>query len=60
MATDSSEYEKTMQIVAAHIAKIERAVGRSRASYSGQRYAAVHQALVEALQDGSLNVSSRR
>lgn len=51
MATDPSEYEKAMPIVAAHLAKIERAVDRTRASHAGQPYAAVHQALVEALQD---------
>jgi hypothetical protein len=51
MATDPSEYEKAMPLVAAHLAKIERAVDRTRASHSGQPYAAVHRALVEALQD---------
>lgn len=51
MATNTSEYERSMPIVAAHMAKIERAVDRTRASHAGQPYAAVHQALVEALQD---------
>ncbi|MFD0213433.1 hypothetical protein ACFVH9_31150 [Streptomyces hirsutus] len=51
MATDPSEYEKAMPLVAAHLAKIERAVDRTRASHAGQPYAAVHQALAEALQD---------
>ncbi|MEV7857727.1 hypothetical protein AB0O86_02445 [Streptomyces hirsutus] len=51
MTTDPSEYEKAMPLVAAHLAKIERAVDRTRASHAGQSYAAVHQALVEALQD---------
>ncbi|WP_406494259.1 hypothetical protein OHB06_26885 [Streptomyces sp. NBC_01604] len=51
MTTDPSEYEKAMPIVAAHLAKIERAVERTRASHSGQPYAAVHQAFIEALQD---------
>ncbi|WP_405569580.1 hypothetical protein OG418_33630 [Streptomyces phaeochromogenes] len=51
MATDPREYEKAMPLVVAHLAKIERAVDRARASHSGQPYAAVHQALVEALQD---------
>ncbi|CAM5471675.1 putative protein OS=Streptomyces aurantiogriseus OX=66870 GN=GCM10010251_23400 PE=4 SV=1 [Streptomyces aurantiogriseus] len=51
MATDPREYEKAMPIVAAHMAKIERAVDRTRASHAGQPCAAVHQALVEALQD---------
>ncbi|MDX2682329.1 hypothetical protein [Streptomyces soliscabiei] len=51
MAADPSEYESSMPIVAAHMAKIERAVDRTRASHAGQPYAAVHQALVEALQD---------
>ncbi|WOT36818.1 hypothetical protein [Streptomyces coeruleorubidus] len=51
MATDPNEYEKAMPIVAAHLAKIERAVDRTRASHAGQPYVAVHQALVEALQD---------
>lgn len=51
MAMDPSEYEKAMPLVAAHLAKIERAVDRTRASHAGQPYAAVHQALVEALQD---------
>lgn len=48
---DPSEYEKAMPIVAAHMAKIERAVDRTRVSHAGQPYAAVHQALVEALKD---------
>ncbi|MFF3929309.1 hypothetical protein [Streptomyces hirsutus] len=51
MATDPSEYEKVMPLVAAHLAKIERAVDRTRASHAGQPYAAVHQALAEALQN---------
>jgi hypothetical protein len=51
MATDPSEYDKAMPIVAAHLAKIERAVNRTRASHAGQQFAAVHQALVEALRD---------
>jgi hypothetical protein len=51
VATDASDYEKAMPIVAAHLAKIERAVTRTRASHVGQPFAAVHQALVEALQD---------
>lgn len=51
MAMDPSEYEKAMPIVAAHMAKIERAVDRTRVSHAGQPYAAVHQALVEALKD---------
>jgi hypothetical protein len=50
MATGPIEYEKAMPIVAAHLAKIERAVNRTRASHAGQPYAAVHQALVEALE----------
>lgn len=49
MATDPSEYEKAMPIVAAHLAKIERAVDRTRASHSGHPYGEVHQALIEAL-----------
>lgn len=51
MATDPSEYEKAMPIVAAHLAKIERAVNRTRASHAGQPFTPVHQALVEALRD---------
>ncbi|QHA07992.1 hypothetical protein GQF42_36200 [Streptomyces broussonetiae] len=51
MAVDPSEYEKAMPIVAAHLAKIERAVNRTRASHAGQPFEAVHQALTEALQD---------
>jgi hypothetical protein len=51
MATDPSEYDKAMPIVAAHLAKVERAVDRTRASHAGQPFAAVHQALAEALQD---------
>lgn len=51
MAVDPSEYDKAMPIVAAHLAKIERAVSRTRASHAGQPYAAVHQALAEALRD---------
>ncbi|MET7785120.1 hypothetical protein ABZS93_00555 [Streptomyces sp900116325] len=49
MATDPSEYDKAMPIVAAHLAKIERAVNRTRSSHAGQPYATVRQALVEAL-----------
>ncbi|MFI1287473.1 hypothetical protein ACH4VM_03000 [Streptomyces sp. NPDC020792] len=51
MATDSSEYEKAMPIVAAHLAKMERAVDRTRASHAGRPFKVVHQALAEALQD---------
>ncbi|MGW1901805.1 hypothetical protein ACWCQB_31365 [Streptomyces hirsutus] len=51
MATDPSKYEKAVPLVAAHLAKIERAVDRTRASHAGQPYAAVHQTLVKALQD---------
>jgi hypothetical protein len=51
MATDPSEYDKAMPIVAAHLAKVERAVDRTRATHAGQPFAAVHQALAEALQD---------
>ncbi|MFI6037489.1 hypothetical protein ACIBBD_25595 [Streptomyces sp. NPDC051315] len=50
MATDPSEYEKAMPAVAANLAKLERAVDRTRASHSGQPYAEVHRALVEALE----------
>ncbi|GDY68399.1 hypothetical protein SAV14893_077920 [Streptomyces avermitilis] len=35
MATDPSEYEKAMPIGAAHMAKIERTVDRTRASHAG-------------------------
>ena len=38
-----------MPIVAANLAKFERAVDLTRASHSGQPYAEVHQELVEAL-----------
>ncbi|GAA3482768.1 hypothetical protein GCM10018966_073000 [Streptomyces yanii] len=51
MAADPGKYLKAMPIVAAHPAKIERAVDRTRASHAGQPYAAIHQALVEVLQD---------
>lgn len=51
MATDPSEYEKAIPVVAAHLAKIERAVERTRASHAGQPFTAVHQALTEALRD---------
>ncbi|MYX00976.1 MULTISPECIES: hypothetical protein [unclassified Streptomyces] len=50
MTTDPSEYEKSMPAVAAYLAKVERAVDRTRASHGGRPYAEVHQALVEALQ----------
>ncbi|KUJ37517.1 hypothetical protein BX257_4117 [Streptomyces sp. 3212.3] len=43
--------EKALSIVAAHLAKIEGAVDRTRASHAGQPFTVVHQALVEALQD---------
>jgi hypothetical protein len=51
MATDPSEYDKAMPIVAAHLAKVERAVDRTRATHAGQPFAVVHQALAEALED---------
>ncbi|MET7945162.1 hypothetical protein [Streptomyces sp. NPDC005302] len=51
MATDPSEYDNAMPIVAAHLAKVERAVSRTRSSHGGQPYAAVRQALLEALKD---------
>lgn len=51
VATDPSEYEKAMPLVAAHLAKVERAVDRTRASHAGQPYSVVHRALVEALRD---------
>lgn len=50
MATDPSEYDKAMPKVAALLAKVERAVGRTRSSHAGQPYATVRQALLEALQ----------
>ncbi|KUL76466.1 MULTISPECIES: hypothetical protein [unclassified Streptomyces] len=49
MATDPSEYDKAMPIVAAHLAKVERAVSRTRSSHAGRPYATVRQALLEAL-----------
>lgn len=51
MATDPSEYDKAMPIVAAHLAKLERAVNRTRSSHARQPYSTVRQALVEALRD---------
>ncbi|MDU8995720.1 hypothetical protein [Streptomyces mirabilis] len=51
MATDPSEYDKAMPIVAAHLAKIERAVSRTRSSHAGQLYTTVREALVQALRD---------
>ncbi|MFD7611802.1 hypothetical protein [Streptomyces sp. NPDC059828] len=51
MATDPSEYDKAMPIVAAHMAKIERAVNRARFAHAGQPYTVVRHALVEALRD---------
>jgi hypothetical protein len=50
MATDPSEYDKAMPVVAAHLAKVERAVGLTRSSHAGQPYATVRQVLLEALQ----------
>lgn len=49
---DPSEHEKAMPIGADHLATIERAVDRTRASHAGQPFAAVHQAIGEALNDG--------
>lgn len=49
MATDPSEYDKAMPIVAAHLAQVERAVSQTRSSHAGQPYAMVRQALLEAL-----------
>jgi len=40
-----------MPVAAAHLAKLERAVDRTRASHSGHPYGEVHRALVEALED---------
>ncbi|MFB8415286.1 hypothetical protein ACFC63_07185 [Streptomyces albidoflavus] len=51
MAADPSEYDKAIPIVAAHLAKIDRAVSRTRASHTGQPFEATHQALTEALRD---------
>lgn len=39
-----------MPIVAAYLAKVERAVERTRATHRGRPYADVYRALVEALQ----------
>lgn len=50
MATDPSEYDKSMPIVAAHLAKVERAVDGVRTSHTGRPYTEGHQALVAALQ----------
>lgn len=50
MATDPSEYDKAIPIVAAHLAKVERAVSQTRSSHAGQPYKTVRQALLEALQ----------
>ncbi|MEV5842917.1 hypothetical protein ACGF3G_02180 [Streptomyces sp. NPDC048179] len=51
MATDPSEYDEAIPIVAAHLAKIERAVSRTRSSHAGLEYALVRPALVQALRD---------
>ena len=51
MATDPNEYDQAMPVVAAHMAKIERAVGRTRTAHSGEPYPAVRRALVQALRD---------
>ncbi|MFG2799448.1 hypothetical protein [Streptomyces pseudovenezuelae] len=51
MTTDLSEYDAAIPIVAAHLAKIERAVRRTRSSHAGRAYALVRPALVQALQD---------
>ncbi|MEU4931904.1 hypothetical protein AB0G54_36285 [Streptomyces yokosukanensis] len=48
---DPSEYEAAAPILVANLAKIERVIDRTRASHAGQPYAAVHQALAEALHD---------
>ncbi|MET8165707.1 hypothetical protein ABZT34_15860 [Streptomyces sp. NPDC005329] len=50
MATDPSEYDNAMPVVAAHLAKVERAVSRTRSSHAGLPYTTVRQALLEALQ----------
>lgn len=51
MATDPSEYDAAIPIVAAHLAKIERAVSRTRSSHADRAYALVRPVLVQALQD---------
>ncbi|SDD66183.1 hypothetical protein [Streptomyces prasinopilosus] len=51
MATDPSEYDEAIPTVAAHLAKIERAVSRTRSSHAGKPYMTVRQALVQALRD---------
>ncbi|MFE7380598.1 hypothetical protein ACFU9F_09560 [Streptomyces zhihengii] len=51
MATDPSDYDLAMPAVTAHMAKIERAVIRTRTAHRGRPYPAVRQALVEALHD---------
>ncbi|WP_416755572.1 hypothetical protein ACMAVT_22270 [Streptomyces sp. FW42] len=50
MVAHPSEYDKAMPTVAAHLAKVERAVSRTRSSHAGQPYGTVRQALLEALQ----------
>ncbi|EFL32824.1 predicted protein [Streptomyces viridochromogenes DSM 40736] len=55
--SEPSAYEKAVPVVAANLAKLERAVGRTRASHAGQSYAEVHRALIEALvQEGVRHV----
>lgn len=49
MVTDPSEYDDAIPIVAAHLAKVERAVSRTLSTHAGQSYTTVRQALLEAL-----------
>jgi hypothetical protein len=51
MATDPSGYDDAIPFVAAHLAKMERAVERTRATHAGRPFAAVHRSLTEALRD---------
>ncbi|MCB5180256.1 hypothetical protein [Streptomyces antimicrobicus] len=51
MAVDPSEYEKARPALSAFAQKMERAVRRTRASYTGQPHATVRQALALALEE---------
>ncbi|MFI6940391.1 hypothetical protein ACIBI4_14055 [Streptomyces sp. NPDC050418] len=60
MTTDPSEYEKAIPHVVAHLAKMERAVDRTRYRYAGQPYEVVRQALSDALrEEGAQNIPAQ-
>ncbi|MEV6428144.1 hypothetical protein [Nocardia sp. NPDC051463] len=56
----ASEYDKAMPLVAEHLAKIDKAVGRTRSTRAGGPFPVVRHALAEALaEEGCGHVESQ-